>query len=146
MEKKDDGVPIVVIDNNVFISFFWGGTTIGVIFDALYDGIFQPIVSDKILTELVGVGERLKFRKCFTWASFKEACDMYRNIALHVTPRRKIFACRDLSDNIFLECAMEGKADFLITGDKDLLDLGHFEQTAIVTPAIFVNKTLKYSG
>jgi predicted nucleic acid-binding protein len=74
VEKKDNDELFVVIDNNVFISYFWGGITIGTIFDALYDGIFQPIVSDKILAELAGVGVRLKFRKYFTWASFIEVC------------------------------------------------------------------------
>jgi uncharacterized protein len=142
VEKRVNDELFVVIDNNVFISYFWGGITIGTLFDALYDGIFQPIVSDDILTELAGIGDRLKFRKRFSWTSFKEACDMYRNIAIHVTPRRKIFACRDITDNIFLECALEGNARFLITGDKDLLVLGHFEETAIVTPAVFVNKVL----
>jgi uncharacterized protein len=142
VEKRNSDELYVVIDNNVFISYFWGGITIGSIFDALYDGFFQPIVSDIILSELAGVGERLKFRKHFTWASFKEACDMYSSIAVHVAPRRKIFACRDISDNIFLECAVEGHAHFLITGDNDLLELGHFEQTAIAAPADFVNKVL----
>ncbi len=142
MEKRDSDELFVVIDNNVFISYFWGGTTIGCIFDALYDGVFQPIVSDNILAELAAIGARLKFRKHFTWTSFKDACDMYQSIAMHVTPQRKIFACRDISDDIFLECALEGNAHFLITGDKDLLELGHFEETAIVTPAAFVNKVL----
>jgi putative PIN family toxin of toxin-antitoxin system len=142
VEKRNNEELIVVIDNNVFISYFWGGTTIGTIFDALYDGIFQPIVSEKILVELEAVGERLKFRKHFTWSSFKEACDMYQSIAIHVTPHRKIFTCRDISDNMFLECAMEGNAHFLITGDKDLLELDQFERTAIVTPAAFIHKVL----
>lgn len=140
MEKKDNDELNVVIDNNVFISYFWGGKTIVSIFDALSDGLIRPIVSDKILAELASVSGRLKFRKYFSLASFKEACDMYREIAMHVTPQRKIFACRDISDKIFLECALEGNADFLITGDKDLLDLGHFEKISIVTPATFVKK------
>lgn len=138
MEKRDNHELFVVIDNNVFISYFWSGTTIVKIFDALFDGVFQPVVSDKTLLELTNVGERLKFRKRFTWASFKEVYDMYQKIALHVTPRRKIFACRDIADNIFLECALEGKVHYLITGDKDLLDLTHFENTTILTPAAFV--------
>lgn len=142
VEKKDNDELYAVIDNNVFISYFWGGKTIVSIFDALYNGVFRPIVSDKILAELAGVGGRLKFRKYFSLASFNDACDMYQEIAVHVTPRRKIFACRDISDNIFLECALEGNAEYLITGDKALLDLDHFENTSIVTAASFVKKVL----
>ena len=40
-----------------------------------------------------------------------------------VYPRKKIFICRDPADNMLLECCFESKADFLITGDKDLLDM-----------------------
>ena len=40
-----------------------------------------------------------------------------------VYPRKKIFICRDPSDNMLLECCLEAKANFLITGDKDLLDM-----------------------
>jgi putative PIN family toxin of toxin-antitoxin system len=40
-----------------------------------------------------------------------------------VYPRKKICICRDPSDKMLLECCLEAKANFLITGDKDLLDM-----------------------
>jgi len=45
------------------------------------------------------------------------------NQANIVYPRKKVFICRDPSDNMLLECCLEAKANFLITGDKDLLDM-----------------------
>ena len=43
--------------------------------------------------------------------------------------------CRDPNDNMFLECAMRSKADLLVAGDKDLLILGAYMRTRIITPA-----------
>jgi len=40
-----------------------------------------------------------------------------------VFPRKHLTLCRDEKDNMVLECCLEAKADFLITGDKDLLEL-----------------------
>jgi predicted nucleic acid-binding protein len=55
----------------------------------------------------------------------------------HVDPRR-IAACRDPTDDKFLELAVNGHADLLVTGDGDLLALDPFRQIPIVTPAAFV--------
>ena len=43
--------------------------------------------------------------------------------AILVNPRRKLSICRDAEDNMLLECCLEAKARFLVSGDKDLLDL-----------------------
>jgi len=43
--------------------------------------------------------------------------------AILVNPQRKLFVCRDPEDNMLLECCLEARARFLVSGDKDLLDL-----------------------
>ena len=45
---------------------------------------------------------------------------------------------RDPFDEMFLTCAILGDADFLVSGDKDLLTLGNIQQTIILTPAQFL--------
>jgi len=50
----------------------------------------------------------------------------------------RIAACRDPRDDKFLEPAVSGHADLIVTGDRDLLTLNPFRQIPIVTPAIFV--------
>jgi uncharacterized protein len=52
----------------------------------------------------------------------------------------QVTICRDPRDNMFLELAKTISADFLITGDQDLLALGQFESTKIVKPSGFVKK------
>jgi hypothetical protein len=49
----------------------------------------------------------------------------------------------DPSDNKYLECAVEGKADYIISGDKHLTDLQFFRGIKIMDPAKFLKQTLK---
>jgi putative PIN family toxin of toxin-antitoxin system len=50
----------------------------------------------------------------------------------------KIAACRDPKDDKFLELAVNGRADLLVSGDADLLALDPFRGVPIITPAAFV--------
>ncbi|HEY7556292.1 MAG TPA: putative toxin-antitoxin system toxin component, PIN family [Candidatus Binatia bacterium] len=51
---------------------------------------------------------------------------------------------RDPQDNKFLACASEGNADYLVSGDDDLLQIEVFERTQIVRPSVFL-ETLQSS-
>ena len=55
-----------------------------------------------------------------------------------VTINERIIACRDPTDDKFLELAVNGQADAIVTGDTDLLALNPFRYIPIVTPATFV--------
>jgi uncharacterized protein len=55
-----------------------------------------------------------------------------------VTITERITACRDPKDNKFLELAVNGRADLVVSGDADLLALNPFRGIPIVTPAAFV--------
>ncbi len=55
-----------------------------------------------------------------------------------VTVSTQIEICRDIKDNKFLELAIDGTADFIVTGDKDLLILHLFQAIQILTPHDFL--------
>jgi len=61
-----------------------------------------------------------------------------------IIPKKKLLICRDTKDNMLLECCSMAKADFLITGDKDLLDIEisklpkELAKLRIVTPRRFL--------
>src|SRR6516162_5861061 len=55
-----------------------------------------------------------------------------------VTITERIVACRDPTDDKFLELAVNGRADLIVSGDGDLLALNPFHGIPIVTPAVFV--------
>ncbi len=52
----------------------------------------------------------------------------------------RVRLCRDPKDDMFLELALAGQANFLITGDKDLLALERFSVTTIVTPIEYLER------
>ena len=55
-----------------------------------------------------------------------------------VSITRTVQACRDPLDDKFLELAVNGNADIIISGDNDLLSMNNFDGIPIVTPAIFM--------
>jgi putative PIN family toxin of toxin-antitoxin system len=76
----------------------------------------------------------------FAWESTRAcaALDTVLAHAIRVQLRGTVKECRDPNDDMFLECAMRAKADLLIAGDKDLLVLGSYKGTRILTPAEYV--------
>jgi putative PIN family toxin of toxin-antitoxin system len=76
----------------------------------------------------------------FAWESTRAraALDTVLARAIRVQLRGTVKECRDPNDDMFLECAMRAKADLLIAGDKDLLVLGSYRGTRILTPAEYV--------
>ena len=60
-----------------------------------------------------------------------------------VTITERIAACRDATDDKFLELAVNGKADVIVSGDADLLVLNPFRDIPIVMPATFVQGTAR---
>lgn len=132
---------IVVLDNNVIISaaMFWTSIPAQALRKARMDK-FKIIASHNTLTELYHTLLNSKFNKYVTEAKRVEFFEIYKN-ALQIIPvTESINACRDPKDNKFLELAVSAKADFIITGDKDLLDLNPFRGTQIITPKEFVEK------
>jgi putative PIN family toxin of toxin-antitoxin system len=71
-----------------------------------------------------------------------EAHDWLRKLlasAETVTITERIAACRDPTDDKFLELAISGRADLIVSGDADLLALNPFRDIRILTPASFVH-------
>jgi putative PIN family toxin of toxin-antitoxin system len=60
-----------------------------------------------------------------------------------VTITERIVACRDPTDDNFLELAVNGHADPIVSGDGDLLALNAFRQIPIVTPATFAQGVVR---
>ena len=60
-----------------------------------------------------------------------------------VTITERITACRDPTDDKFLELAANGRADLIVSGDGDLLALNPFRNIAIITPAAFVQGVVR---
>lgn len=133
----------VVIDTNVFISGILtkGGNPSLVIKAWKRTRKYQIFVTEEIIQEILRVMERLDVP-----ADIIEDWDTtFKKNAIQVIPKRKIEAIKDdPSDNKFLECAIETKADYIITEDKHLKKLNKFEKVEIVTVNKFLNIIKKY--
>jgi hypothetical protein len=126
----------VVIDTNIWISYLLGGL-LQRIDEKILSKEIKAVVSDETLKELSEVLSRPRFKNIFTAERIKELFSLLDSYAIVVSPSQKVSACRDEKDNFLLEVALEGKADYLITGDEDLLVLNVFHNTKIVRPKDF---------
>lgn len=83
-----------------------------------------------------------KFDKYVQLSTRKTFLNSLRAISEMVIIEKRITACRDSKDDKFLELALNGNANFIVTGDKDLLVLHPFESVEILTAADFLKKWL----
>ena len=98
----------------------------------------QLLVSEETLQELDDVLGRPKFARYVSLAERKRLFELLGRVAIHVPILRPIQACRDAKDDKFLTLAVNGRADALITGDKDLLCLHPFMSIPILTPISYI--------
>lgn len=76
----------------------------------------------------------------FSWESRRVTSALRATLAasFSVVLKGTVAVCRDPNDDMFLECAALARASLLVAGDKDLLSLGRYQQTVIVTPAQYI--------
>ena len=134
----------VVIDTNVIVSaFLFSNALPQQAFDyARFRADF--LMSYPVYEELVATLSRGKFERYVDYPTRKQFLDNLPVVVKWVEVATTITACRDPKDNKFLELAMDGDADFLITGDRDLLALADTADEAwrfrIVTPREFLEE------
>jgi uncharacterized protein len=78
-----------------------------------------------LLDEFLEVANRPKFRKYFSKSDIEEILETIAEYADFVVVKTSIDICRDTKDNFLLSLSIDGNADYLITGDDDLLDFFH---------------------
>ncbi len=133
----------LVLDTNVLVSALgWDGKA-RKIFQKIVDGEFELLVSAKQLEELLRVINYPKFN--FTEEQKARFVSILMEIAIMVEVTHRVdFIKEDPSDNMYLECAISGKADYIVTGDnKHLLNLKDFESIPIIDPSTFLRLCAK---
>lgn len=131
----------IIFDTNVLISFLIG-KHLSKIKNYISNGRITIIITDQLLTEIKEVTSRIKLQKYFPKNSVKELLELLETIALNVKIKPTHFISRDPKDNFLLDLIDFSKADYLITGDKDLLALNPFKTAKILSPKEF-EKVLK---
>ncbi len=132
--------PRAVLDTNVIVSGLgWPGPP-ATILDAASDGRLVLVTSAPLLAELRRVLAYPKLAKVIHGAV--QLADLVAASSVVVTPSRVLAVVSDESDNRVLEAAVEGAADYIVSGDADLLDLGSFRGIPIIRPAEFTGSVL----
>ena len=128
----------IVIDSNVIISAALTKNNTSSKTVRLIEEEHTMLISEATIEELLKTILKTKFNRYFIPLDTRiEIISRYSNKADWITPTHHIVVCRDPKDNIFLELALSGKADCIITGDPDLLVLNPFENIPIITPKEF---------
>ncbi len=128
----------VVIDTNVILSgILFGGKPKQALEMAL-SGSIQLAISESLIIELQGVLQRPKFE--LSAQLVQTIVSEYASIASWIEPSEHFnVVVDDPSDNFFIDCAVAAKADYLITGDRHLLNLGTFKMIKIVSVDTFID-------
>ena len=122
----------VIIDTNLWISFLIG-KQISSLKLLLVKGIIEPIFSQQLFDEIILVTQRPKLQKYFSPEQVNDLIDFLKEIGVLVEIRSSVLVCRDPKDNYLLALAQDSGANYLITGDRDLLILENFAGTVILT-------------
>ena len=121
----------IVVDTNIFISFLISNT-FSKLDKHLQNNKARFIFSAELLSEFLEVANRPKLKKYFSDKDLTKLLDSIKDHADFIEVTALVDICRDKKDNFLLELCDDGKADYLITGDEDLLVLKKFKKTTII--------------
>ena len=126
-----DNLVRLIIDTNIWISFLISDK-----YQKLDKALSHPkttiLFSIELLDEINRVATFPKLKKYFSLNAVEEMLLNLEDYVELVKVKSKVEICRDPADNFLLALSKDGEADFLITGDQDLLDLEVFGITKII--------------
>ena len=129
----------IILDTNLWISFLISKNLTEI------DNLVQTkdttlIFSNESLEEFIEVVNRPRFEKYFSKKDIEKLLDIFDQFAELIKVKSEIDICRDPKDNFLLNLAIDGKVDYLVAGDKDLLILEKIKKTKIITFRNLVEK------
>ncbi|MDR1323141.1 MAG: putative toxin-antitoxin system toxin component, PIN family [Candidatus Margulisbacteria bacterium] len=126
----------IVVDTNILVSaIFFDGLPEKLV-DLILTKVVTIVVSHDLLQEYAATiqnmyGKLAKTRKRFSLAPLLK-------YSSKIKPTSKIQICRDKDDNKFIDCAVDGNCEYIVSGDKDLLSLRNYQNINIVTVRDFL--------
>jgi uncharacterized protein len=129
----------VILDTNLWISFLIS-KQFNILDNLLLSGKIKLIFSTESIEEFLAVTKRAKFKKFFSDENIEELLRLFDKYGKLIDVSSKISECRDYKDNFLLNLAVDSNADFLITGDHDLLIIGKIKNTKIMSWADFIHE------
>jgi len=90
------------------------------------------LFSSELVEELKVTITKPKLKKYFSDNALEEMLTVFDPYIDFITVKSTVSICRDPNDNFLLAIAKDGKANYLLTGDNDLLDIGKYVKTIII--------------
>jgi uncharacterized protein len=122
----------IILDTNLWISFLIT-KDYSFLDNYIENGKARLFFSEELIQEFLTVAKRPKLQKYFTDNDIEHLLHIFDNFGILIKITSQIRICRDYKDNFLLNLAVDSKADYLATGDKDLLEIRNIEKTKILT-------------
>ncbi len=122
----------VVLDTNLWISFLISRKYDEII-ELINSSTIKLVFSIELFEEFLDVVQRPKFKKYFSDDDISKLIGLFDLFGEMVNVSSKVKICRDKNDDFLLNLCIDGKVDYLVTGDKDLLIIENIENTRILT-------------
>jgi putative PIN family toxin of toxin-antitoxin system len=134
--KRESKSCRIIIDSNIWISFLIGKSLLG-LQNHIDSQQLKIITCNEQLIELSEVFKKPKLKKYFTKEQISEFFELLDESSECIIISTKSDICRDPKDNYLVSLAIDSKANYLISGDKDLLDLNKIGDTVVLKYADF---------
>jgi len=129
----------VILDTNLWISYLIS-KRLQKIDELFEEDKIVLIFSEELLEEFIEVASRPKFTRYFSKENVDKLLEQFDYFGELIEVTSIVSVCRDDKDNFLLALTKDGQADYLVTGDKDLLVLESFEDAKILTYSDFENE------
>ena len=121
----------IILDTNLWISFLIS-KNLSKLDPLIEKGKITLLFSKESFEEFVDVVERPKFKRFFSQKDIEQILNLFDQFGELVIIKSDVKLCRDEKDNFLLNLSIDGKADYLVTGDNDLLVLKKINKTKIL--------------
>ncbi len=127
----------IIIDTNVLVSYFinGGNSALTAVIQSEY---YIILASKELFQEYVSVLKRPKFKKYFIDVNVDDLLQVYIKLLTFVEINCDVKLCRDPNDDFIIQLAISSEADFLITGDNDILILESFGNCQFISLSEFI--------
>lgn len=133
----------LIVDTNLWLSFVIS-KKLNLLDALLFAGNARLLFSTELITEIQETIAKPRLKKYFGANALEEMLSAFEPFIDLIEVESIVIVCRDPKDNFLLALAKDGKADYLLTGDNDLLDLKKFGKTKITTIVNFIEVTKNY--
>jgi putative PIN family toxin of toxin-antitoxin system len=122
----------LILDTNIWVSYLISDS-LKYLDETIFATTVQIAFSEELIEEFITVSQREKFSKFFEKKDVEKLLELFSTFGIFYKTISNNTNCRDPKDNFLLNLAIDSKADFLVTGDNDLLIHKQIGKTRIIT-------------